>query len=528
MKHAWLGALAVPVVAAGMSLGGSAQASPAVGPQAGQGAYARAGRPGGATAAMARFDDQKVSWQGCSAGADDADGQALDQAGAQCADITVPLSYARPGGKTMKIAISRLKATDAAHDAGPLIFNLGGPGIPNLTSVLGAQQAMGAPSAQFDLIGMDTRLTGRSTPIDCNWPAAWQPRSAGASRRSFDRMVALSRDLAARCAQRHGSVLPDAATADSARDMDVVRAALGARKLNYVGYSYGSYLGAVYTQLFARNAGRIVLDSAIDPAQPGLLGQQGRAAASEAALGQWAAWAAQHDSTYHLGATPHGVLFTVTRVYQASARHALRVGAYNVDDTVVAGLLIDPLSDDSDASNAQLATWVQVLEQAAADGSAQPAPDLAASLATLLTGAASAQHSGQTAIQCADAPVSRNPETYWRDIQAHRAAQPLFAPVFDSVSPCMFLPTSPAPPVRVRNSVPAMIVGSSGDINSGYAGQQAMHHALTGSRMITLAGVRTHGVYTLWGSACVDNTVNAYLSTGALPARDLTCTRTGQ
>ena len=517
MKHRRWAAVAATVLAAGAGL-----------------SVATAGSPPGAAAAvagsLARFDHQRVSWHGCSTGPNDQEGQALDQAGARCADITVPLDYAHPDGQNIAIEISRLKATDTAHQAGPLILNQGGPGLPNLTSVIIAREAMGAVGARFDLIGMDLRFTGRSTPVNCDWPAAWLPRSAGVGRPGFNRMVRLSRNLAGRCVQRYGGVLRDASTADSARDMDVIRAALGAPKLNYLGYSYGSYLGAVYTQLFPGRAGRIVLDSAINPNLPGTLASAHAGTERQAALRVWAAWAAQHDDQYYLGGTADDVLSTVQRIYQASARHGLRVGSYLVDDSDVAPVLIDPLSDDSTASNAQLASYVRVLDRAATQGSAQPTPALAASLATLLTGVSSAQHSAQTAILCDDASVPRNPQFYWRDIQDHRATEPLFGPMDRTITPCAFWPVSPqgttAATVRVHNSVPALVVGASGDINSIYSGQLAMHRALTASRMITLKNVRTHGVYLFWGSACVDNAVNAYLSTNTLPAHDLVCART--
>ncbi|HEX6673478.1 MAG TPA: alpha/beta hydrolase [Actinomycetes bacterium] len=275
----------------------------------------------------------------------------------------MPLDYARPGGRTTSVAISRLKATDSAVRIGPMIINLGGPAIPVLARVVDARQAMGETGARFDLVGMDARFTGRSTPLDCGWPASWSPRSAGATRRSFDRMVGLA--------------------------------------------------------------------------------------------------------------------------------------------------------------------------QAAATGSAEPTPELDRALAGVLTGADSAFHSGQTAIQCADEAVPRDPEWYWRDLQARRAHHPLFGPLDRMISPCAFWPASPEqPPVRVHNDVPALIVNADGDVNATPELNQAMHRALSGSRLITLEGVRTHGVYLFQGAACVDDTVDAFdaITTdrpGILPAGDLTCARPG-
>ncbi len=200
----------------------------------------------------------------------------------------------------------------------------------------------------------------------------------------------------------------------------------------------------------------MVLDSAIDPARPGAVKGTENGPLREAALREWAGWAARHDDRYH--------------------------------------------------------------------GSGQPTPALDDALAGLLTGARSAMHSAQTAIMCADAAVPRKPERYRRDIEAHRAEAPLFGPLTRNISPCAFWPAAPAgPPVRVHNAVPALVVSAEGDIDADLTQGRAMHRALTGSRMITLAGVRTHGVYLFRGAGCVDDAVNAYLATGTLPAHDLTC-----
>jgi pimeloyl-ACP methyl ester carboxylesterase len=418
--------------------------------------------------------------------------------------------------------MSRITATDTVHRIGPLVLNLGGPGIPALGSVVDAAPAMGATGARFDLIGMDVRFTGRSTPVDCDWPSTWIPRSAGADRASFDRVVALSADLAHRCAARYGESLRNASTANAARDMDIVRAALGERSLSFLGYSYGSYLGANYTQLFPRHANRIVLDSAIDPADPGIHVRGDNGPVREAALREWETWAAGHDPDYHLGTSQTAVSALIDRIYRTAAHRPLRIGQYPVDDTVLPALLVDPLSDDGDASNKQLARFVRTLADALAGQTIEPAPELGNAIAGILTGANSTFHSGQTAISCADQPVPRDIEWYWRDIQSRRTAAPLFGGL-NRVSPCAFWPAHPAPPTTVGNPVPALIVHADGDINATAKLNQAMHRALTGSRMITLDHVRTHGVYLFRGAACVDDAVNTYLDTGILPTTDQHC-----
>jgi pimeloyl-ACP methyl ester carboxylesterase len=474
---------------------------------------------------LAAFDNQQISWHRCQDGPGDAGGKALDRAGAQCADVRVPLDYAHPGGRTITVAISRLKATaPAARQLGPMIITLGGPAIPVLTDVLLARQAMGATGARFDLIGMNQRFGPRSTPLNCHWPDNWLPRGAGRTRASFNEMVTISRDLAGRCARQESALLPFAGTASAARDMDVIRAALGAPKLNYLGYSYGTYLGALYTQMFPGQAGRIVLDSALDPAHPGVAkGNVGPI--REAALRDWAKWAAQHNSTYHLGATGPRVVATVYRAYRAASHHALRIGPFRVDDTVIPGVLLDPLSDDLPVNEAEMAKAVQSLNRAVHGQAARPDAELRQDLAAELTSSGSALHSAQAAIMCDDAPVSRDVASYWRGVQAHRASAPLFSPVDQTVTPCAFWPFQVAPAPRVHNSVPALIVNASGDINAALPLAQAMHRALTASRMIVMQHIRTHGVYLLRGSACVNNAVNSYLNTGVLPHRDFSCGR---
>ncbi|MFI7599111.1 alpha/beta hydrolase [Actinoplanes sp. NPDC049681] len=464
-----------------------------------------------------------IAWHPCAMNAQDEEGKTLDEAGVECGDVTVPVNYAKPRGRTMTVAIARSRATDQTRRIGSLIINLGGPALPVLSVVPLARDAMGQAGSRFDLIGMDPRFSGRSTPLDCHWPGSWLPRSAGADRESFDRMVALARDLAKRCGQTHAADIPYASTANTARDIDTIRAALGESKMSYLGYSQGTFLGAVYAQMFPQRVDRLVLDSAVNPTRPGTYllrdGEPGR----QAALGEWAEWAAARDDEFGLGSTAKEVLATVNEVYAASARKPLKIGGYAIDDTVVPAIIIRSLSDD--ATNAELAETVATLSAIAKGGTGELTESLADVLSSVLTDAESALHSPQTAIMCGDAAAPRNPRWYWRDIQAHRAASPLFAPMSRTITPCAFWPNSPLErPVHIANGVPALIVQAEKDINSQLPGARKMHQALKGSRMVTLQGARTHGVYGFRGASCVDDSVNAYLESGSMPQADVTCT----
>ncbi|MFD0891210.1 alpha/beta fold hydrolase, partial [Streptosporangium algeriense] len=232
------------------------------------------------------FHRQTLDWHGCRTGPNDEIGERLDAAGAQCAEVTVPLDYRRPRGRTISVAISRIRATGPAERRGVLLINPGGPGGSGLQQVL-LSGLMPTVAARYDLIGMDPRFVGRSTPIHCRWTTDTPTRSAGPTRRTFDEGAALMKRLADGCVRGNRGLLPYATTRNTARDMDVVRAVLGEPRLSYLGYSYGTYLGAVYTQMFGGRAGRVVLDSAVGPDVygPDLLSENGPAIT--AALRHW-------------------------------------------------------------------------------------------------------------------------------------------------------------------------------------------------------------------------------------------------
>jgi len=479
-----------------------------------------------ATHGLARFYDQQISWHACQTGPDDKLGKGLDAAGAQCGQVSVPLNYSRPDSGTITVAMSRIKATDPAHRRGVLLINPGGPGVPGMEQVV-LNQVIPDVAARYDLIGMDPRFVGRSTPLNCQWTTDTFLRSAGPTRQTFDDNAALQKSLAASCATDSRDLLPYASTRNTARDMDVIRAALGENKLSYLGVSYGTYLGAVYLQMFGARADRVVLDSSVDPDAygPGLFSRNGPAAAT--ALQHWAAWAADHNSQYELGATTSSVLATVNRINEAAVRSPLRVGKYQVDMHVLPYFLFASLADDSAEAYAGFAANVQVLNEAAHGATAEPTPSLEQFLAGVSTGAGAATDRAGTPILCADRAVSHDPGTYFRDIQAHRSDEPLFGPLLRDITPCAFWPTSPAePPTTVNNDVPALMVGADGDPVTPYSGQQVMHRALTGSHLVTLRGAFRHGVYLAAGNTCIDTAVDHYLIDGLLPDGDATCTAT--
>ncbi|MGP4024150.1 alpha/beta hydrolase [Actinomadura sp. 3N407] len=469
------------------------------------------------------YYDQQVTWTDCRQISDDEVGALLDQANARCAQVTVPLDYTRPGGPTIRIALSRLAAADPARRIGTLMLNHGGPAEPTLGMPLETRTYMGEVSARYDLIGMDPRFVGRSTPLDCQWPAGIWIRSAGTDRAGYDRQVAFQRDLAERCARRHGDVLPYVTTRNTARDMDVVRAVLGKRRISYLGYSYGAYLGAVYAQMFPGRTDRMVLDSAGDPRQwgPRLIGRE---PASERALRAWASWTAARHHEYGLGRTQHAVLATVRRIVQASSVQPLRVGSHMVDEHVVPYLVYGGVGDDRDRARATFASTVKVLDRAADGAAVAPTPELEGSLRFILSGTFSHLVSPAAAIICGDSAAPRDPEIYWEDVRRSRHRHPLFGPIMNNISPCAFWPEPPREqPTRITTRAAALIVSATGDTATTYRGARSMHRLMTGSGLLTLRGTIAHGIYGEYGNACIDAKVNAYLESGTLPTGHLTC-----
>ena len=474
---------------------------------------------------LTSFERQSIDWHDCRTGPDDETGRRLAAAGALCGEYSVPLDYTRPDGPTISVAVARRAATDAAHRLGTLLVDLGGPepsrdgvafvaqGLPGL-----AEHGSDPLSSRYDLVGIDPRFFGLSAPLECGWPTAPYLRGMlpdDDSPAAFDRTVAVAKDLASRCAPQR-DVLPYASTRNIARDLDVLRSVLGEDTLSYLGLSYGSYLGAVYVQLFSEHAGRVVLDSVVAPDAAGPAMTRNTATADAAALADWAAWEAEHNNEYGLD--------TVRTIVAAAAAHPLRVGSYDVDAALVPALLLTV--DDSAATYRELSAQLGILLAAARGASVQPTNAMEQRLALYANPDVIPElgASASVANQCADRAASSDPQTYYDDIRTYAATEPLFGPIARHITPCAFWPTAPAePPTTFDTDHAVLILSASGDPVLPYSGQQAMHRALTGSRMVTLDNAFRHGVYRIDEQGCVREAVDRYLLDGVLPAADVTC-----
>jgi pimeloyl-ACP methyl ester carboxylesterase len=191
-------------------------------------------------------------------------------AGWQCATYKAPLDYDRPGAGSTKIAVTRLPASDQKNRVGSLFINYGGPGGDAVatTQAIGSD-LFGAVNDRFDLVAFDPRGTGENVPvIDCkvNQETEGLYSAPFTTPENLDvkALVAKSKSLVKRCVELNKVILPHASTANVARDMDAIRALIGDKKLNYFGFSYGTFLGATYSSLFPDNYRALVLDGPVD------------------------------------------------------------------------------------------------------------------------------------------------------------------------------------------------------------------------------------------------------------------------
>ncbi len=190
----------------------------------------------------------------------------------QCADVTVPLDYSQPNGPTIDIAVIRQRASDPAHRIGSLVLNPGGPGGSGVDFVRFAGPFLFTDEvrARFDLVGFDPRGINRSRPLRCfqdssQWAPIFTPFAFPLTPAEEREWKAADLYLVDACATRGGAIIDHMATADAARDMDQLRQALGDDKLTYAGYSYGTYLGVTYANLFPDHFRALIVDGVLDP-----------------------------------------------------------------------------------------------------------------------------------------------------------------------------------------------------------------------------------------------------------------------
>ncbi|TQS40672.1 alpha/beta hydrolase [Cryptosporangium phraense] len=452
----------------------------------------------------------------------------------QCGTVTVPLDYRHPDGKTISIAVSKVPATNPAKRRGVLLMNPGGPGGEglNLPSTFPASPSV---AAVYDRIGFDPRGVGHSNPVSCGFTAAEMtpPYPYPAPDGSIAANVAFAKSAAARCAARSGGVLPFLTTANTARDLDRIRAALGEKTISYVGTSYGTYLGAVYATLFSARLDRALLDSSIDPAKVYYGNFRLESTGFAARFPDAASYAAARDASLHLGATPEAVTASWVALTKKLDRKPVTVAGAPValSGNVLRGLTTMLLTSDQ-ALPLLVGAWQAAASLAA--GSATDADVQALQQLFALADPASAVSPGVPAdntlsaayaVACDDVRWPSDVRVYARNVAADRAAHPLSAGALSNIWPCAFWPTAPVePPVRVTASGPRniLMLHHERDPLAALEAGRGMHRALGRRSVLVTVDGGGHGVYGVPGS-CATAAADAFLLSGTLPARDTRC-----
>ncbi len=471
---------------------------------------------------------EPAAWGSCPAVAEGADRDSR----LTCATVTVPLNYDDPDGTTIDVVISRLAAADPQERRGVLLLNPGGPALSGLDmpSTMSATLPQSVLD-EYDLIGFDPRGVGNSTPQSCGLKVASVPGHFPypAADGSIDANVELARDEAQRCAANVGDSLRYFTTANTARDLDRIREALGEQQISYWGQSYGTYLGAVYSSLFPAHTDRMILEGNIDPTKvwSGVVEGWGEATAER--FPDASAVAAAQNDTLGLGSTVE----QVTQTYLALADRLDREPApVPGTEQSLTGAILRTTTYALLLDNATLPILAQVWKAAA---------DLADGQPTDADGEVLAQVFAETpptpgvpednqatmflALTCGDAEWSHDVADYAARSAADRDAWPLTAGMPANIWPCAFWDAPVEQPVTVtdQGGGDILILQNRRDHATSWESGQGLRKAL-GDRA-TFVGVDNGGHYVYGrGSECADAATVNFLTTGTLPDEDVYCT----
>ena len=514
---------------AGVCLGVGAGAVPAAAlPAAGPApaASSKAAVPQG----LESFYGQKVEWYDCVAAAGVE--RSAEKTGFQCAKVAVPLDYSQPDGQTIEIAMKKHLATGSVRQ-GTLFMNPGGPGGSGVDGVgaMATTTFAGVQSA-YDIIGFDPRGVGSSTAITCSSDAEAKamegvsPVDAAGAPVAFEKRGAVIserfKQLEADCAFRTKptELLDHVDTVSVARDLDILRALSGDQKLTYAGFSYGTYLGATYAELFPANTGRLVLDGALDPSLSYNERRQGQARGFERALRNYVAWCQSGQSCPLSGGTDAGVqqigdVFTLANQSPVPSSDPNRPVTGEEMKRIVGFMLYFPESSWSAVSEA----LGQVINQHDASTFRAMADEVAAQ--------PQVNAGANIGINCLDYRVEGNMATWTAQSKELERIAPRFATVTEAGDlGCQawgHTGTQPSKALHAKGAAPILVIGTTGDPATPYEWAEALADQLDSGQLLTWEG-NGHAAYTNSGHGpCVTQAVDTYLLTGTMPKKGLTC-----
>lgn len=463
----------------------------------------------------------RLNWTACT-------GKLTSQAGLQCARLAVPLDPADPSGQTVTLALARKRSTGSAKERiGSLVMNPGGPGGSGLEFL--AASAGSFPSSlteRFDLVSFDPRGVGDSDPVHCLDDAQKDAQLSGdltpdteADRRKLE---ADQKEQREGCEKRNPDLVHHMSTADVASDVDRIRAALGDQKLNYLGFSYGTSIGATYAAMFPQNIRSMVLDGSVSPSTNSIDEAMVQATGFEHTLANFIS-TCDKDPTCALFPDAAGAI-TVTRA--SLDRKPVTVKTASGERTLGKDLfdygLATALYDTS--------TWgptAQAIKDVRGDGARTMLALVDRQTGRQPDGTYDNSSDAQVMVNCAD-QKDRPTEAEAESAQARiTQAAPTFGPLLGAgLTGCDDWP-SPAQPTPAPSAVgapPILVVGTVGDPATPYEWAQQMSAALTGSVLLTYEG-DGHTAF-LRGGPCVEDAVVSYFVDLKTPAPGTRCPAT--
>lgn len=465
-----------------------------------------------APAELRSYYTQDVAWSAC-------------ESDFQCAKIKVPLDYSKPDGESIEIAA--LKLATKGGSKGSLLINPGGPGGSGYDFVkdAGSTHFSDKLRANFDIVGFDPRGVNRSAPVTC---LTDEERDASRAKiydldtdAGLAETLADNQVIAAKCEEKTGPVLGEVDTESSAKDLDILRAALNDTKLNYMGFSYGTFLGSTYASLFPDNVGAMVLDGAMDPSLSYEELTSGQAKAFEKALRAYVENCLQSDGCPLSGGVDNGIqqirdLIAAVEANPMRAKDGRMVSA----STLVTGMIV-PLYNDDNWPLLTQALGAALKNDASpflrlADFNAEREPD--GSYSSNSTFAFSA-------INCLDYPMVTDTAGMRADDQQLRLDSPTFGKYFAyGGTSCKEWPhqnvRTPAP-VDYKGSTDILVIGTTGDPATPVEWASELRKQLGNASLLTWQGEG----HTAYGRSndCVGNAVDGYLVDGKTPADNTVC-----
>ena len=471
---------------------------------------------------LAAYENQKLDWATCY--------QAFE-----CTDLLVPIDYADLTVGTFKIAVLRYKAQDQAKRIGSLIVNPGGPGGSGVDYAYNAEYVFDPDVLdRYDIVGFDPRGVNRSVPIKClTDPETDESYASDAkpdTESELEKALTDSQDFIAKCEEKNEH-LNQFSTANAARDMDILRAALGDKKLNFFGKSYGTYLGTLYAQFFPDNVGRMVLDGAVDPNISILEQNISQAVGFDEALNAFLADCATQDDCPLPANRQEATAAIITLLTKSAASPLPRKTKVENDERLATESLIvlgtaSALYDDVDG-------WPK-LRTAFLEGQ-RGFGDTFLDLADQYTGRSSDgtyssnELDSGAIIDCLDWPDTRSIEKTKAEAQRFSDVAPVFGPylAYTNIS-CKYLTpptkdklTRPTNKIISIKTSPIVVIGTTRDPATPYDWAIGLHKIFTTSTLISLDADGHTGQGR--GSACVDDAVDTYLLQGISPRKNLIC-----